>query len=129
MNISIPHKRFSDILKDPKALTNPEDYLGPNWKAVINLWLYLDTLSEDERKKMSDRYWDLDEDMRLPAGDSANATAIKVVGWKVEYAAWRAVLNVTDWCIFAFATSELIASHKLLEQGKSTVFLPLCLKS
>jgi hypothetical protein len=127
MKISKIHRMLSYRLEERKALTNPEDFLGPNWEDVINFWLYVDGLSEDERKKMTDRYWGLDGVMRESSSDSAEAAAEEIVGEEVEYAAWIVAFDVTG-SVFAYATSELIASHKLLEQGKSLVFLPLCLK-
>ncbi len=129
MKISKIHKSFSDRLKEPEALTNPEDYLGPNWQDVINFWLYLDTLSGDEIDKIGHSYRALDGDMRISAKDVAMNAAWVVVGWKVTNAAWGATYDVSDWYIFGYATCELINYHKLLEQDKALVFLPLCLKS
>ncbi len=124
MKISKIHQEFSEQLNDPRALTHPEDFLGPNWKDLINFWLHVDGLSEEEKRKMNDRFWALDEDVLKSASDAKNA-AKKVVGKKVINAIWLA--NV--WNVFNAATRELITRHKLLEQGKTLVALPLCLKS
>jgi hypothetical protein len=130
MKISKIHKMFSDHLGEPKVLTNPEDYLGPNWKDVINFWLYVVTLNEEEIDKIGKSYWTLDDDVRESAIDASSVAAKEVVGLKVRDVAWSAAWDVTDWgSVFAYATCELIASHKLLEHGKSPTFLPLCLKS
>ena len=126
MKISKIHRMLSYRLEERKALTNPEDFLGPNWEDVINFWLYVDGLSEDEIKKTTDRYWGLDGDMRESSKDSTDAAAKEIVGVEVEYAAWRAAFDVTG-TVFAYATHELIASHKLLERGIPIVALPLCL--
>ncbi len=123
MKISNTHQRFSDLLKEPRSLTNPEDYLGPNWLDVINFWLYLDTLTEDEKRKIRDSYWALDYHVLKSASDASWVAANEVVGDGIR----RSAYVVANWCIFAYATCELIASHKLLEQGKSLVLLPLCL--
>jgi hypothetical protein len=127
MKISKTHQKFSDYLEDPKALTNPEDYLGPNWEDVINFWLYVDTLSASEKRKMGDRYWDLDYHVLKYASDASWVAAKEVVGMNVKSAAWMAAYYVTS-DVFADATNELIAPHKLLEQDKTLLFLPLCLK-
>jgi hypothetical protein len=132
MKISKSHRRFSEDLKDPKALTNPEDFLGPNWEDVINFWLYVDTLSESEISKIGDRYYALDYIVRGSALDASSVAAGHVVGMKTKAAAWRVALYLTNdsfYWVFGDATWELIGSHKLLEQGKSPTFLPLCLKS
>ena len=124
MKISKIHQRFSDRLKEPRALTNPEDFLGPNWEDVINFWFYVDTLNQGEIIKTNGRYWALNVVMRESAVRAARDSAEEVVGWKVRSAAWFAA-----WGVFGYVTYELIASHKLLEQGKSPTFLPLCLPS
>jgi hypothetical protein len=130
MKISKTHQRFSDRLKEPRALTNPEDYLGPNWKTVLNFWLYVDGLSEYDKKVINYSYWALDVDLRGSALITVRDAPDKVVGDGIGFSAWCAVYNVTNLSyVFAYATYELIAKHKLLEQGKSLVFLPLCLKS
>jgi hypothetical protein len=129
MKISKTHQKFSKELKEPRALTNPEDYLGPNWEDVINFWMYFDTLSKDEIDKMEDRYWDLDEDVRVYAWLAAYHAAIEVVGEEVQSDAWFAASVVTDGgSVFTCATEELLAHHKLLEQNKTLVAIPLCLK-
>jgi hypothetical protein len=131
MKISKIHERFSDYLEDPKVLTNPEDYLGPNWEDVINFWLYLDTLSESEISKIGDRYYALDyhvsDAARLAARLAARDSAEEVVGEKVKNAAWLAAFYISG-DVFAYATEELLTHHKLLEQGKTLVALPLCLE-
>jgi hypothetical protein len=127
MKISKIHQSFSDHLGEPKVLTNPEDYLGPNWEDVINFWLYVDTLTKEEREKMSDSYWDLDYDVLDSAENAAWDSSEEVVGEEVANMAWNAALDVTDYSVFGFVTDELLASHKLLEQNKTLVALPLCI--
>jgi hypothetical protein len=128
MKISKTHRRFSEELIEPKALTNPEDYLGPNWQDVINFWLFIDGLSESEISKIGDRYWDLDYHVREADYSFSYCAAKEIVGVNVRNAALWAAYEVTVLVVFDFATSELIASHKLLEQDKTLVALPLCLK-
>jgi hypothetical protein len=123
--ISKSHQWFSDYLKDQKALTNPEDFLGPNWQDVINFWLYIDGLSSSEMEKMNDRYYALGEDVRQSAWSAAYEASSEVVEGRVR----NAVLLVTDYGVFGYATRELISHHKLLEQNKTLLALPLCLKS
>jgi hypothetical protein len=128
MKISKTHQRLSERLKEPKVLTNPEDFLGPNWEDVINFWFYIETLSEEERKKIDFSYRrDLEYVLKTSAADAAWSAAYDVVGGKVRDAAWYAPHDVSDYWVFSDATNELIASHKLLEQDKTLVFLPLCL--
>jgi hypothetical protein len=129
MKISQIHGKFSLELNNPKALTNPEDFLGPNWEDVINFWFYIETLSRDERGRIANSYWALDSAEWFSAWRSASVLADGVVGEKVRDAACCAAYFADGWQIFRDATLELIAHHKLLEQDKALVFLPLCLKT
>jgi hypothetical protein len=126
MKISKIHQNFSIYLGKPKVLTNPDDFLGPNWKDVINFWLYLDTLSEEEKSEMDDRYCALEYEVQVLAKFSAYRAAEEVVGRDANYGAWRSTWNATS-SVFAYATTELIAHHKLLEQDKTLLALPICI--
>jgi hypothetical protein len=128
--ISKIHQAFSEELNKPEALTNPEKYLGPNWEDVLNFWIYVDTLSDEERKEMSDRYWELDNVVLDSSYFAARNAAEEVVGEDFRYAAWLAAWFVTGRrVVFGNATEELIGYHKLLEQGKLPLALQYCSKS
>jgi hypothetical protein len=129
MNYSKIHQAFSERLKNPDVLTNPGKYLGPNWKDVLNFWIYLDTLSKQEREEMGQRYWALDDDARESARIASIDAARGVVGWRFREAAWVAAWDVTGGrVVFGHATNELIGHHKLLEQNKPLTFLPFCIR-
>ncbi len=123
MKISQIHQRFFEKLNEPRALTNPEDFLGPNWKEVINFWFYVDGLSSDEKLKKCARYLSLNSRLRQLASVAINDVAKEVVGEDVRYAAYC----VNCLSIFGYATLELIAQHKLLEQNWTPLALPLCI--
>jgi hypothetical protein len=130
MKTSKAHQRFFEKLNEPRALTNPEDFLGPNWKDVINFWFYIDGLSEEERRKIGESYWALDGDVLDSAWRAAYNASKDVVEFTVTIAACGASVcrsYGTYRAFFGYATYEVIGHHKLLEQGKSLLFLPLCL--
>jgi hypothetical protein len=122
------HQAFSNYLKQPDVLTHPANYLGPNWEDVLNFWIYVDTLSEQEREEMWRRYCALDDNVRWFASNAARAASDEVVCWKFKSAAWDAAAVVTGWWVFGCATWELIAHHKLLEQDKTPLALQCCIK-
>jgi hypothetical protein len=133
MTHSKTHERFSKRLNKPEALTNPEKYLGPNYQDVLNFWIYVEGLSEQEKEEMRQRYLALDFNVRVSAYFAAWVAATEVIG--VEFrceafdAAYDTAYDVTGWrVVFGTATCELIAHHKLLEQEKTLTFLPLCVK-
>jgi hypothetical protein len=129
MTYSKIHKRFSERLEQPDVLTNPEKYLGPNWEDVLNFWIYLDTLSDQEREEMWRRYQALNCNVRKSARIAARDAADDVVDVGFRAEAWNVAWFVTGWGVFGYAIWELIGHHKLLEQNKTLIFLPLCVKS
>jgi hypothetical protein len=132
MTYSKTHQRFSERLNQPDVLTNPEKYLGPNYQDILNFWIYLDTLSDEKKEEMKDRFLALDFNVRIAAGNAAGNAADGVIGWKFKvaawFAAWYAVYDVTKRDVFGWATWEIIGHHKLIEQNKTPTFLPLCVK-
>jgi hypothetical protein len=126
MTYSKAHQCFADCLNNQRALEHPEDYLGSNWKDVLNFWWYLECLSEEQWKIVWERYWALDPKIQGAAWKAArdaaldaavDAAAACVAAGNAAYAALGA----------GYATYELIGSHRLLEQGKPLTFLPLFL--
>ena len=104
MTYSKIHKRFSERLEQPDALTNPEKYLGPNYQDVLDFWFYIEGLSDEERKEMSDRYQALDDNVRFSAWNAARDAADEVVGEEFRNAAWDAADVVTGRWVFGYAT-------------------------
>jgi hypothetical protein len=127
MKISKAHKEFARRLNSQVALNFPENYLGPNWEAVINFWLYLDTLSEDQLKVVNKHLLSLiDKERDISWGKAwfaAKATTEYLVDvsnsvyYSVPYARCAA-----DW-----STIELIGIEKLLEQGRQPDLFPVFL--
>jgi hypothetical protein len=126
MTYSKTHQRFADRLNNQRALEYPEDYLGPNWKDVLNFWWFLDGLSEDQCEIVRQRYRALDDDV----WDAARVVAWRADGGAARFAARDAARDAARCAARAAAgltTLELIGSHRLLEQGNSLTFLPLFL--
>jgi hypothetical protein len=127
MTYSKTHQRFADHLNNQRALEHPEEFLGVNYKDVLNFWWFLDDLSEYQLKIVGERYLDLDYKVRCAAGAAAWAAAYDADAW--DASAWDAAYwGGAARAAAGLATWELIGSHRLLEQGKSLVFLPLFLK-
>ena len=45
------HLAFSELF--PSALTQPEEFIGRNWKNVLNVWIYLDTLNSAQLNQIN----------------------------------------------------------------------------
>jgi hypothetical protein len=119
MTYSKTHQRFADRLNNQRALEHPEEFLGPNWKDVLNFWWFLDGLSEEQWKIFRERYAALDPKIRDDACVAACVAA--------RDAAYDAAACVAAAGGAGYATYELIGSHRLSEQEKSLTFLPLFL--
>jgi hypothetical protein len=128
MKISKTHKNFARRLKNQEVLTHPEKYLGPNWEAVINFWLYLDTLNKKQLKVVNKRYWDLSQEERDISWDKV----FKVIRVTTNYAFHaRSSACGSVFCASsaaANATDELIGLEKLLDQGYQLQSFPLFLQ-
>jgi hypothetical protein len=131
MNYSKTHQRFSTYLKVPESLERPEDFLGPNYAAVLNFWSWTDTLTARQPNEVALRwqtYYDLGQCCSVVAEDASYA-----VDPKAAHAAWEATwldvwMNGGDWGVaraITWATQELIGMHILLEQGNQLVFVPM----
>ena len=136
MNYSKAHQNFSNQLQKPEALTNPEDFLGPNYQTVLNFWTFMDSLTEDNWNEVARRYRALDS----AAGDAAGYAAWSAAWNAARYAAWSAAWDAAGYAArdaarYAAgdaagdaawdATHELMGMHTLLNDGKTLLFVPL----
>jgi hypothetical protein len=110
MTYSKTHAEVFKKLKDQKVLTHPEDFLGPNWKEVLDFWSFIDTLSEEEKLKMNISYCALVDGLHARGWGEAYHIAEEVVGDKVRDAAYLEANYTTRRWIFGVATLELIAN-------------------
>jgi hypothetical protein len=109
------------------VLNHPEKYLGPNWEAVINFWLYLDTLNKKQLKVVEERYRALSEeqnDIDYNRAEVATKATIRYA-FDASYSASDSVSCAKPAAYYA--TEELIGLDKLLEQGYQPVFFPMFL--
>jgi hypothetical protein len=130
-HISKIHQEFFRHLNNPRVLTNPEEFLGPNFEAVLNFWLILDDLSEEQWRVVEERddaFYDEKYSEWLKARDLANETFKEVDGRGYAYEAGHAAYEVTKSNAAYYATYELIAMHLILEQKQPLTFLPMFLE-
>ena len=128
MHYSKAHQNFSNYLQNPEALTNPQNFLGPNYETVINFWWFMDGLSPNQWNEVARRYDALDGAPRYAAWSAAwNAARIaawSAAGYAAGYAARSAARNAAYYAA-GYATYELIGMHKLFERGDYLTFVPL----
>ena len=118
MNYSSLHKKFAFRLKihlninEQDVLNRPEDYFGPNYKEVLNLWFLYDSLSQDQKNVHYVRYWTMDDITHNKANKIARELASEVIDP-------RFVDHLGE------ITLELIAALLYIERGISFTFIPL----
>jgi hypothetical protein len=59
MSYSKIHQNFANRLQNPEVLTSPQNFLGPNFQAVLDFWMRLDDITEDEWKELACLYGDM----------------------------------------------------------------------
>ena len=129
--ISNCHRSFSNYLSDPKVLTNPEVFLGPNFEAVLNYWLILDGLSKDQWKTIAGRSDDFCYNPRSKwarVTDEVFKASEETIGREFANFAARAAYDVYVYYAARWATRELIGMHLLLDQQKPLTFFPMFLE-
>jgi hypothetical protein len=118
MNYSESHKWFASELNEyynineQDVLNNPENYLGPNYKEVLNFWFYRDSLSAKQWNVYWDRVDSLDYETLRKACSTAKELVKEVIDPRFVY-----YLYPIEW--------ELIASHLYIERGIPFTYLPL----
>ena len=122
MKISTTHQRFANRAHNQRALWHPDEFLGPNWKDVLNFWLYLDILSDEQFRIAGD----LRRNLRCvnKAENLAYEAARVTITAGISYDAQRSTPSITS----GYATRELIGAHEFLKQGKSLTFIPMFLE-
>ena len=127
MNISKSHKRFSERLNNPRVLSNPEEFLGPNYEAVLNFWMILDGLFEEQWETVRGRYRDFYHKQRSEWGkvtEEAIKASDETIGEKFAIHASYAPHDVYyGFSVAYWATLELIGIYKILKQGNSLIFI------
>ena len=136
--ISKNHQEFSKSLNNPRVLSNPEEFLGPNFKAVLNFWNIFEELSEDQWITVERRYWDFQDNQPsewCKARDEVFKASKETIGWEFAGNAAWAAQDVYNWAAGKFlgwaayyTTRELIGMHKLFEQNKPLTFFQMFLE-
>ena len=125
MSYSKAHQRFSTNIRHSVALTAPQDFLGPNYKTLLDFWWFIESLTVDKLEAVSDRYFEIE----LLTRESAYHRASDAANIITEYAGYAA--NCTHNCgksncaIGLDVTYELIAMHNILDKGEFLMFIPL----
>ena len=106
--ISARHRRFSNSICSEEVLSFPEKYFGPNYKTLLNFWIYWESLSLRQEDKYFLKPFPSDSFVRVQR-HSREITD---------------VMNITDYP-FYYIELEIMAAHILIDSGEPVAFIPL----
>lgn len=147
MNYSKSHQYFNHYFGDEcPVLAKPENFLGPNYKAVLNFWSWIDTFTDEQIHKLGSCYHSTDDFDRRRAWDISRDYAETVVGHNNRVATFVST-QIAPTKSYAYrvgrngytvrdnnegaircaklAAYELISMHILLEHGHKLFFVPM----
>ncbi len=112
--ISRSHKQISYNV-NREILTSPQDYFGPNYKDLLNFWVYYETLTDYQNDEVWNKIWAMDFDTWLQARDLIIKLSDQVDWFNVP----PSFMSIVEM--------EICFAHIILERGEILVFLPLYL--
>ena len=92
--------------------------LGPNWQTVLNFWLFLDNLSEDQREVVVFRNDEMHYNKRRRVDKLTHRSVNKVIPESVKR-------KIPLYAAQLFATYEIIAAQEILDEAGEITFLPM----
>jgi hypothetical protein len=92
--------------------------LGPNWQTVLNFWLFLDNLSEDQHEVASFRNNKMRSRKRQRVDKLTHRSVNKVIPESVKR-------SIPSYGAKLFATYEIIAAQEILDEAGELTFLPM----
>jgi hypothetical protein len=129
LGISVAHSIFLRRINDSEegspqeVLSNPEKYLGPNWVKVLDFWVYLDTLTEEQLKAVAHRGNALGYDGWSFAGDKVRGV-VKASTKYFSYSGVAAYICIYNRFYYAREEAEF-ATLELIGGVENPVFVPL----
>lgn len=123
------HQDLSEYLENPRVLTNPEEFLGPNYKKVLNFWMKLEELSEEQLEVVKRRYSEYNDNTsleikqhRISLIEEARKNVVGLEHTIEACAMAKAIVNtMAAW----MATYELLCKEILEQQQQSLIFFPM----
>lgn len=91
--------------------------LGPNWKTVLNFWLFLEGLTDEQYAVLRSRN-KMPLEKRVKVDAMTKLSVGKVISQQVKNS-----LPVGGF--FLFATFEIIAAQEILDEAGELTFLPM----
>jgi hypothetical protein len=110
MSYSHAHKRFAFFLAlhyeidEQDVLVNPQTYLGPNYKELLNYWFYMDSLSSEQWNVYKNRYIKLYD-------------TIVIKAYNISKKLSKVIIDSRYIISLDFVEQEIVAAHLYLERN------------
>jgi hypothetical protein len=101
------HRNISEIIENQDILKYPENHFGPNYKILLNSWIYFEELSD----KLHGRFFEVYYRCYPPNGDSRY-----VISYAEQYCDPLIVEQLDS------LDCELIAADLILKSGRQLLF-------
>lgn len=125
MKISTAHHNLRELLHAEDVLIQPEKYLGPNFLAVLNFWIFVEKLTIEQLTPLQ-QYNYLNRHLHGQLSVLRNPV-VQTAGENGTFssdAIWY-VAPKTIKFIAAYATWEILAAEKLIENNYIFTYLPV----
>ena len=90
--------------------------LGPNWQTVLNFWIFLENLTEEQCNVVDSRNDEMRYDKRVTVDELTYRSANNVISESVRQA-------IPFYGSSLFATYEIIATQEILDEAGELTFL------
>jgi hypothetical protein len=101
------HEQVCRMIGNPEVLSQPEKYFGPNYKILLNFWLYWQSLTVIQKDTYFRKHFPADSFERIKS-HSREITD---------------VMNITNYG-FYYIEREIMAAHIIIDSGECLTFLP-----
>jgi hypothetical protein len=98
------HEQFSRMIGNPEVLSQPEKFLGPNYKTLLNFWIYWQSLTRKQKDVYFSKHFPADSFARIQSHFN--------------------VMNIPDYG-FYYIEREIMAAHIIIDSGECLTFLPI----
>jgi hypothetical protein len=109
-NISGKHLAISKIYYEPEILTNPEKYFGPNYKTLLNVWIYSESLTPSQRNNYQKLWEKLTPENKIKQEKN-------IYTYSEMYRGFEMTNSLLE--------KDIIVAHLILENGGKLYSVPL----
>jgi hypothetical protein len=106
--ISERHEYVSRMIGNPEVLSQPEKFFGPNYKTLLNFWIYWESLTGNQKYTYFLK--------PIPADSFSHLS--------LHSRLITDVINITDYAFYCIEL-EIIGAHNIINSSDRLIFLPL----